>query len=547
MLSPLRIVPLGGLGEVGMNCLALELDGSILVIDCGVTFPDHEPGVDIIHPDFAYLLERKEQIKAVVITHGHEDHIGALPYLLADVDVPVYGPRYALALVRERLSEFELPHEPRLIELKARERLQLGAFEVEPFSVTHSIPDSTGLVLRTRIGTLVHSGDFKIDPAPTDGQHFDLDFMRSCGDAGVRVLFSDSTNVDVSGVSGGEAEVAGALERQIRQAEQRVVVSMFGSNVQRLAAVLRVARELHRHVLLLGRSLQTHARIAEKLGLLPRPLPIYVSSDLAQTLPRNKLLVIASGSQGEPKAALARLAARTHHHLKLDEGDTLILSARTIPGHERVVHSLVDDFERQGVHVLRRHDDPSLHVSGHACREEQMQLISLVRPETFVPVHGTFHHLRRHAALARECGIHDTPVIENGAVLEVDATSSRVTGQTTVGRIHVQGGTELPDIVLRDRSLLSEVGIVMVTLNIDEDGALRTPPRVLTRGVIWEDEEAPLLADVVREVERCVGEVGLRASDQALQDAACRAVRRLFRDELGFRPLAHCVVTGRRT
>jgi ribonuclease J len=546
MLSPLRIVPLGGLGEVGMNCLALELDGTILVIDCGVTFPDDELGVDIIHPDFSYLLARRDKVKAVIITHGHEDHIGALPYLLADIDVPVYGPRYALALVKERLSEFELTQKPQLISIDARQKLTFGPFEVEPFRVTHSIPDSTGLVFRTRVGTIVHSGDFKIDPEPPDDQNFDIDFVRACGDEGVRLLFSDSTNVDVSGVSGRESDVAIALDRQIRSAKGRVVVSMFGSNVQRLASVLTVAREVGRHVLLLGRSLQTHARVAEKLGLLPRPLPIYISPDLAQGLPREKLLVIASGSQAEPNAALARIAARNHHHLKLVEGDNVLLSARMIPGRERAVHTLVDDLERQGVNVIRRHDDPALHVSGHACREEQAQLIALARPKTFVPVHGTFHHLRRHAELARENGVGEAVVIENGAVLEVDAESTKISGATEVGRVHVQAGTELPDIVLRDRSLLAEVGIVMITLSVDEDGALRSKPRVMTRGVIWEDEERILLDDIVDEIERSVNDVGLRASDAALCDAACRAARRVFRDELGFRPLTHCAVTGRK-
>ena len=529
-----------------MNCLALELDGTILVIDCGVTFPDHQPGVDIIHPDFSYLLDRRDMVKAVLLTHGHEDHIGALPYLLADLDVPVYGPRYALELVRERLAEFQFEHEPRLVPMNAREPITFGAFEVEPFRVTHSIPDSTGLVFRSRIGTIVHSGDFKIDPAPPDGEHFDLEFMQSVGDAGVRLLFSDSTNIDVSGVSGSEADVAVTLERQIRQAKGRVVVSMFGSNVQRLAAVLEVARDLHKHTLLLGRSLQTHARIAEKLGLLPSPLPIYVSADMAQALPRDKLLVLATGSQAEPNAALARLAARTHHHLKLDEGDTVMLSARMIPGRERPVHTLVDDLERQGVNVVRRNDDPGLHVSGHACREEQQQLIALVRPHTFVPVHGTFHHLRRHAEMARESGVPDVVVIENGAVLEVDAKASQVAGSTHAGRVHVQAGTELPDIVMRDRNLLAEVGIVMITLSVTQDGTLRCPPRVITRGVIWEDEERPLLDEIVRDVTRAVEDVGLRASDAALSDAACRVVRRIFRGEFGFRPLTHCVVTGRK-
>lgn len=528
-----------------MNCLAVELDDTILVIDCGVTFPDAEPGVDIIHPDFAYLRDNRERVKAVLITHGHEDHIGALPYLLQDLDVPIYGPAYALALVRERLAEFSFDAPPRLVPIEPRQILQLGAFEVEPYRVTHSIPDSTGLVLRSRAGTVIHSGDFKIDPAPPDGLHFDLDFVKAVGDAGVRLLLSDSTNIDVAGVSGGEAGVALSLERHIKQAPQRVVVSMFGSNVYRLAAVLRLARELGKLTLLLGRSLQTHARIAEKLGLLPKPLPTYIAPEMAQTIARKDLLVLATGSQAEPRAALARIASGTHHQLKLAPDDTVLLSARMIPGRERNVHSMIDNLERLGVRVVQRYDDPTLHVSGHACRDEQTQLLQLTRPRAFVPVHGTFHHLSRHAALAKSLGVPEVTVIENGAVLEVDDAGMRVAGHVECGRVHVQAGNELAEVVLRDRVLMAEVGIVMITLSVDADGALRCKPRILTRGVVWEDEERELLDEVCVEIQRVVRVVPLPASDDTLRDVACRAARRVFRDELGFRPLTHCVVTGR--
>ncbi|HEY2734351.1 MAG TPA: ribonuclease J [Polyangiales bacterium] len=543
MSFALRVLPLGGLGEVGMNCLALELDDTIIVIDCGVTFPDDEPGVDIIHPDFSYLLTNRDRIAAIVLTHGHEDHIGALPYLLSDIRVPVYGPDYALALVRERLNEFEWEHPPKLLPLPLHERLRLGAFEVEAYRVTHSIPDSTGLVVRTRLGTIVHSGDFKIDLDPPDGEHFDLDYLAQLGNEGVRVLFSDSTNVDVEGSSGRESDVALALERQIHDAPERIIVSMFGSNVYRLAAVLRVAQAAHKHVLLLGRSLQTHARVAERLGLLPRPLPIYLSPELAQTMTRSRLVIIASGSQAEPQAALARLALGTHHQLRLEENDTVVLSSRVIPGRERAIHNLIDNLERRGVRVVQRFDDPKLHVSGHACRDEQKKLIELLRPRTFVPVHGTYHHLKRHASLAREMGVAETFVIENGAVLELDEAGVRSAPNVTSGRVHVQAGTELPPVVLRDRMLMAEVGIVLITLWVDDRGALRAPARILTRGVVWEDEERDLLDDLRRRVESACSELPLPREDDALRDVASRTARRLLRDEIGFRPLTHCMVT----
>jgi ribonuclease J len=308
---------------------------------------------------------------------------------------------------------------------------------------------------------------------------------------------------------------------------------------------LRTAQALGKQTLLLGRSLTTHARIAEQLGLLPKPLPVYTSPELAQAVPRNKLLVLASGSQAEPQAALARLAKRSHHHLKLDPGDTVLLSSRIIPGRERAVHSLIDDLERQGVRVLQRFDDPKLHVSGHACREEQRKLIDTVKPRTFVPVHGTFHHLRRHAELAREQGIEDVVLIENGAVLELDENGTRLAEPTETGRVHVQAGTPLDDVVLRDRTLLSQVGIVMITLHVDSAGVLRDPPRVLTRGVLWEDREQALLSKVSGDVRRALERLPLPAADEALRDLACRVARNLLRDELGFRPLTHCVITGR--
>lgn len=526
-----------------MNCLALELDDTIIVIDCGVTFPDDEPGVDIIHPDFAYLLASRARVRAVVLTHGHEDHIGALPYLLQDVRVPVYGPDYALALVRERLAEFTWDAEPELIPLRLRAPLQLGAFSVEAYRVTHSIPDSTGLVFRSRVGTIVHSGDFKIDLSPPDGKHFDLSFLATLGDSGVRLLMSDSTNVDVEGSSGPESDVGAALARQLAEAKQRVVVSMFGSNVYRLAAVLRAAQAEGKFVLLLGRSLQTHARIADRLGLLPSPLPTFIAADAAQATPRERLVVIASGSQAEPQAALARLAAGTHHLLSLQADDTVVLSSRVIPGRERAIHSMIDDLERRGVRVIQRFDDPKLHVSGHACRDEQRRLIELLRPQTFVPVHGTFHHLKRHAALARHAGIRDTFVIENGAVLDLDAQSAQLSEPVQSGRVHIQAGTELPEVVLRDRMLMAEVGIVVISLLADDRGNLLSPPRLLTRGVVWEDKERDLLGDIRARIEDALQPIDPPRDDETLRDVACRAARRFLREEVGFKPLTHCVVS----
>jgi ribonuclease J len=334
-----------------------------------------------------------------------------------------------------------------------------------------------------------------------------------------------------------------ALERQLTEAPQRTIVSMFGSNVYRLAAVLTAAQRARKYVLLLGRSLQTHARVAERLGLLPKPLPTYISGDSAQNIPRSQLVVIASGSQAEPRAALARLALGTHHHLRLETDDTVVLSSRVIPGRERAIHTLIDNLERRGVRVVQRYDDPKLHVSGHACRGEQRKLIELLRPKIFVPVHGTFHHLKRHATLAREQGVAEVRVLENGASLELRDETLHPAPAVTKGRVHVQAGTELPDVVLRDRMLLAQVGIVLITLGVDERGALQVPPHILTRGVVWEDQDRDLLMDMRARIEDSIQTMDLPRADDALRDVACRTARKYLRDEVGFRPLTHCVVT----
>jgi len=296
-------------------------------------------------------------------------------------------------------------------------------------------------------------------------------------------------------------------------------------------------------VLLLGRSVQTHARIAERQGLLPKPLPTFISADTARNVPRNDLVVIASGSQAEPQAALARLAHGNHHHLQLEPGDTVVLSSRMIPGRERAIHDLIDHLERREVRVIQRFDDPKLHVSGHACRAEQRKLIELLRPQIFVPVHGTYHHLKRHAALARESGVGEVHVIENGRSLHVNGAGASPGDPVQSGRVHVQAGTELPSVVLRDRRLMAEVGIVVVTLSVDRDGALRSAPRVLTRGVVWEDEERDLLDQLGVRIREALSTVNLPCEDDdTLRDAVCRVVRRYLRDEIGFRPLTHCVI-----
>jgi ribonuclease J len=542
----IRIVALGGLGEVGMNCLVVEAQGRLLVIDCGITFPDQEPGVDIIHPDFDYLLDRAEQVQAIVLTHGHEDHIGALPYLLRDLelDVPVYGTPYALGLVEERLREADLAQPPRLFETRPRSPLSLGPFDVTPFRVTHSIPDATGLIMRVAGTTIVHSGDFKIDDDPLDGEHFDEATLAEAGDQGVRLLLSDSTNVEVGGHAGGERPVGAAIEARMAQAQGRVVVCMFASNVHRLGAVLQSARKLGRRVLLLGRSLQTHARLAQAFDMLPHGTELLVPEQAAAAIPRHELLVIATGSQGEATAALRRLANSAHRSLTLEPGDEVILSSRVIPGRERLVHGTIDALERRGVRVWTRRDDPALHVSGHACRDEQRRMIELTRPRAFIPVHGSLVHLQRHADLARAAGVAETLVVENGAVVELDALGMRIASQVETGRVHIQHGNEITSDVLRDRTRMAEGGIVIVVVGLDDDNRLAQQPEVIARGVTDDLDlsDLGLLEEAQLGVARALKTLDAAADVETIQLTAARAARRVFRDALGWRPAVHTVV-----
>jgi ribonuclease J len=528
-----------------MNCMALEQGPDLLLLDCGVMFPFRELGVDVIHPHFGWVLERADRLRAVVLTHGHEDHIGAVPYLLRHVRVPVYGPPHALALLRRRLEEVSPELEVDLRPTAPRERFAVGGVEVEPLRVTHSIPDATALVLRTAAGTVVHTGDFNIDEDPLDGEGFDAERLAQVGDEGVRLLMSDSTNVDVMGDSGQERTVAEALGRLVGEAPRRVVVCLFASNLHRLSALLDIARRAGRQVLLLGRSLHAHVRVGVEVGRLRDPGALLVPPNAAQDWPPHQLLVLATGTQGEAPAALTRLASGTHPTLQLEAGDTVIMSSRVIPGHEQAVSAMVDDLLRREVRVVHRRVDPSVHVSGHAARDEQERMLELVRPQGFLPVHGTLHHLRRHAELARGKGVEDVLVVENGAVVEVDADGLRVVGRARVGRVHVDAGEVVPDGVLRERARLAEVGVALVVVQVGPQGQPVGTPEVMTRGVVSDEREAEVATDAGRYVgERLAESPAVREGfDEAdLRERAQRALKRYLVRTLGRRPLTHAVV-----
>lgn len=546
-LDRLKVIPLGGLGEIGMNCLALEQDGRRLVIDCGLAFDDRGIGIDTVHADFGWLHEAPDRLEAIVLTHGHEDHVGAVPHLLEGCRAPVYGPPYALAVLRERLAQTpDLGFEPQLHPIAPGDRVRLGPFTIEPYRVTHSMPDSTGLIVRTSAGVIVHSGDFKIEDDPTDGEGFDWERLERLRDEeGVRLLMSDSTNALEPGSTGTERSTAERLSAIVGQAQARVVVTIFASNVHRLRSLAQIAKRSGRKLCLLGRSLNTHARIASEQGYLPDLSDVLIPPRLAAKMARDQILVLATGTQGEPAAAFARLAKGEHPDLTLEQGDLVIHSARIIPGCDKQVFPLFNALARRQIEVIWKHSDPAVHVSGHAHRDEQRRLIEALRPAAFVPLHGTYLHMRRHATLARECGVHDVVVIENGAVLEVGSERLAVNGRVPTGRVHREGGRPVDLRVLHDRALLAELGVAVVTAIVDASGRPSAPIDVLTRGVVHEEENQTLLdeaCDYVFEALLTARYLVERPEEEDVEQIAQRALKRFFAKRSRKKPLCYAVV-----
>src|SRR5437764_11039828 len=434
----LQIIPLGGLGEFGMNMTAIRYGGDLILVDCGMMFPDAELlGVDLVMPDLTFLKENQSQIRALFLTHGHEDHIGAVPYFLSEIDVPVYGTAFTLALVDRRLEEYELEQEPRFIKVKPKQVVEIGPFKIEFIHVTHSIVSAVALAITTHLGVIIHTGDFKVDPTPTDNELFDLHTLADYGKRGVLLLLSDSTNADRPGYTESERAVRPRMEEIFSRAERRVVVSCFSSSIHRIQLVLDLAQEYGRRVAVVGRSMVTVTEIAHSLGHLNIPDGILLRpQDFAETQP-DKVAVLISGTQGEPMSALARVAVDNHKHISVDAGDTVALSSRIIPGNEKAIYRMIDHMARRGADVMYGTMNPPLHVSGHASVEEMTLLLNLLRPRYFMPVHGEFRQLSKHARLAdhlRFAGLEEAFVCDSGDILEIDHHGARKAGRVPVGR-----------------------------------------------------------------------------------------------------------------
>jgi ribonuclease J len=536
----LRFIPLGGLNEVGMNCAAVICGDTTIAIDCGIGFTD-EHGAELVHPDFEWLQAHRDSLRAIVITHGHEDHIGALPYFLKKVRVPVYAPPYAAALIEDRLAE----HRLKGIDLRvspAGSREQIGSISVERFAVHHSIADATGLILDTPVGIVVHTGDFKIESDPCEGQRFDRTRLEEVGSHGVRLLLSDSTGAQVDGRSRIELDAEAALEKWISRSPNRVVVATFSSNAFRLRAALRIAREQGRKVCLLGMSVNKHTEVARTLGLIPSIDSLLIPPEEVSSLPRNQVLILAAGTQGERAAGLTRLARDEHSRLHLEAGDTVIFSSRIIPGNELGVLDVISRFERRGLEVITRDQHPEVHASGHGSREEQRTMIQILRPEAFVPVHGTHHHQRRHLELAVEEGIGQTQLLENGSVLELTRDTLRVVDTVPVGRVYIDGMQPLTEEVIAERRAMGSGGWVTVVLTLEGD-RLRHLPRVLSRGVFGAGDRTRVERKIAKHV-RARLEGQRFTGPAAVEEAAIEVTRRFLMHNHRKRPLITADVNG---
>ncbi|HWB84029.1 MAG TPA: ribonuclease J [Bryobacteraceae bacterium] len=486
----LQVIPLGGLGEFGMNMTAIRYGDDIIVVDSGMMFPEAELlGVDLVMPDLSFLKENETFVRALVLTHGHEDHIGAVPYFLSEIDVPVYGTDFTLALVDRRLEEYELEREPRFIRVKPRQTIDVGPFKIEFIHVTHSIVSAVALAITTPLGVIIHTGDFKVDPTPTDNELFDLHTLADYGKRGVLLLLSDSTNSDRAGYTESERAVRPRMEDIFNRADRRVVLSCFSSSIHRIQLILDLSREFGRRVAVIGRSMVSVTEIAHSLGLLDIPDGILLRPQDAMELPPNKVTVLISGTQGEPMSALARAAVDNHKHVSVEHGDTVVLSSRIIPGNEKSIFRMIDHMARRGADVIYGSMNPPVHVSGHASVEELKLVLNLVRPRYFMPVHGEFRQLSKHARLAehlRYAGLQDTFILESGNILEIDEQGARIAGRVTVGRVCIDSGSVddvVQEVIIRDRRHLSEDGIVLPIIAINRhSGRIENLPEIVSRG-----------------------------------------------------------------
>lgn len=483
-------MPLGGLGEFGMNCMAMRWGDDIIVIDAGLMFPEAELlGVDIVVPDISYLIENRQRVRAIVLTHGHEDHIGALPWILSELNVPVWGTEFTLAYVEDKLEEHGLLENAELHEIRTNERFKAGPFTIHPIHVTHSLVDCVSLAIHTPLGVVIHTGDFKVDPTPTDNKMFDLHSFAEYGKEGVLALFQDSTNVERKGYTPSERAVRRKFDEVFARTERRLFISCFSSSIHRIKLAVELAWEHGRKVAFIGRSMTSSSEIAEDLGYIEIPEGLLIHPGEMKNYPPEKVCVMISGTQGEPMSALSRAAVDNHKHAKIEKGDTVVLSSRIIPGNEKAIYRMIDHLFRRQAHVIYEDgSSPPIHVSGHGSQEELKLIINLVKPKYFIPIHGEYRQLKLHAemAAAMHSSVGSVMLIESGDTLEFDELGARKAGRVNVGRVCIDSGSRtdvVEDLIIKDRRHLSEDGIVLPIIAINKlSGRVETPPEIVTRG-----------------------------------------------------------------
>lgn len=541
---------MGGLGEIGLNMMVFEYGETVILIDAGLMFPEDDMlGIDIVIPDFSYLQKKRGQIEALIVTHGHEDHIGAIPFLLREFDIPIYATPLTLALIREKLKEHGLLSRTVLHEVLPRDQIVVGPFQIEFIHVCHSIPDGVALAIRTPSGTVVHSGDFKIDNTPVDGQRLDMARFGVYGEEGVLALLSDSTNVERQGYTLSEMKVGSTLREIFQHCTGRIIVAVFASNLHRIQQVIELAREFDRKVLLNGRSMVVNIRIAKELGYLEFPPEEEMSLQELARMPDSKVLMLTTGSQGEPMSALSRMAFNDHKKLKIKPGDTIVLSSKFIPGNERTIQHIINHLYRQGAEVIHE-QVRDIHASGHASREELKAMINLVRPRYFIPIHGEFRHLVKHRQLAMGMGIpsEHCPLVEDGCVVVLRPDGVTVEGHVETGRVLVDGKGvgDVEGLVLRDRRHLAEDGLVIASLVINkETGEVLSGPDIFTRGFIHEESKPEVLDAakcIVFEILDRLLEEDFEVDCAGLQTEIRRELKRFFNRTLERRPVIYPIV-----
>lgn len=499
--TKLKIIPLGGLNEIGKNLTAFEYGEHIIVVDCGLAFPEDDMlGIDLVIPDTTYLVKNKNKIKGIIITHGHEDHIGALPYVLRDINVPVYGTRLTLGLVEYKLEEHGMRRETELNTVKPGDVINLGAFKIEFIRSNHSIADAVALAIFTPVGTIVHTSDFKIDFTPIDGDVIDLMRFAELGRAGVLALLADSTNVERSGYTMSERTVGQSFDELFMNCNQRIIVATFASNIHRVQQVINSAVKFDRKVAICGRSMVNVANVAVKLGYMNVPEGVFIDVDEIQRYRPDQLVIITTGSQGEPMSALSRIAASDHKKISIIPGDKVIISASPIPGNEKLISRVINELSKKGAEVIYG-AIMDTHVSGHACQEELKVIHTLVRPKYFMPVHGEYRHLSQHANLAEQLGMkpENIFIMDNGKVLELTRDSARMNGNVTAGKVLVDGlGVgDVGNIVLRDRKHLAQDGLIVVVVTLDgEKGCVIAGPDIISRGFVYVRESEYLIEEI---------------------------------------------------